>query len=521
MKHSIPRKKRLLILSALVFCIMLAVILFCWYVLRAPELPELPDTYVYQSGENHFVIRPDGKTVKLPDTSSLTDYQFDPCAKYLYYLEHNPQTDDSPSVGTLYCVDYRKLTGNVEHDQACVQKIAEQANWLTLKFSDNGDIVLYRTTDDTLYAFDHPRSTKLADCVTDVWFDEHRIAFTTQASDCHKLYVFNTNTWTSPVLLAENYLSLITKDLDDLFYTKVRNPAASSVRSLYRTSVDGESQHIAEVGFVANYGNRVYYAVSGPGYYNLHCYDNGNRHTVAYASGLGLYAPASPLPLYFNTTIDMSTAGTRLRFVNRDSGQVVRLSAPAAASFQEIKNQYSSVAPVALTDNALFVADHALPSYTNISSLWVAPVQDDTTGNFTEITTDHRNVGTPFALNNTLYYMEKHPTSYVTHFRIYRDGASTRILENVNRVLLYEDGSLLAHRGGSTSHTLLFTDADGNSTTIAENVSKEWRISKNKVLYLCNGHLYEFDGTKSTLLAENAGLTCSKNKMTPVCTWYL
>jgi hypothetical protein len=516
MKNPVSHKKLFLVLSVLAVCIVFAVIALCWYLWPTPELP---DAYVYQSGEDHFVIRPDGRTVKLPDTTSLTDYQFDPCAKYLYYLEHHPQTDDSPSVGTLYRVDYRKLTGNAKRDRDYVQKIAEQADWLTLQFSDDGDTVLYRTTDDTLYVYDQHRSTKLAGRVTDAWFDEHRIAYTTHVSGCHKLYVFNTNTWAIPVLLAEDYLSLITKDLDDLFYTKHRNPATSSLPSLYRLTVDGEPLHIAETGFVANYGNRVYYTVSGPGYYNLYCYDNGNCHTVAYASGLGIYFPASHLPLCFNTAMDMSPTGTCLRFVNRDSGQIVRLSAPAAASFREIHNQYSAVAPVAVTDDALFVADHALPSYTNISSLWVAPVQDDTTGDFTEITTDHRNVGTPFALNNTLYYMEKHPTSYITHFRIYQDGTSTRILENVNRVLLYEDGSLLAHRGGAATYTLLFVDASGRTTTIAENVTKEWRISKDKILYLRDGHLYEFDGNESTRLAENVSSVRSADSMTPVNTW--
>jgi hypothetical protein len=95
-------------------------------------------------------------------------------------------------------------------------------------------------------------------------------------------------------------------------------------------------------------------------------------------------------------------------------------------------------------------------------------------------------------------------------------------LKNILRDALYEDGCLLSYKNPHPtdgSYTLQFTDADGQTTIIADHVTKDLRTASGAVLYISDGMLYRYDGTRSTRLAENASKIWSPHQMTPVQSW--
>jgi hypothetical protein len=96
------------------------------------------------------------------------------------------------------------------------------------------------------------------------------------------------------------------------------------------------------------------------------------------------------------------------------------------------------------------------------------------------------------------------------------------VLEKVLRGMLYEDGCLLSYKDlnpSDQSYTLQFTDADGTTAIIADHVTKDLRTASGAVLYISDGMLYRYDGTRSIRLAENASKIWSPHQMTPVQSW--
>ena len=85
MEHSILRKNFSLGLSALAVCIVLA--LFAPWV--AERLTTPPEAYVYQSGDNYFLVFPDGKTIPLPVMKKFSGFRFSPDGKYLYLANYS------------------------------------------------------------------------------------------------------------------------------------------------------------------------------------------------------------------------------------------------------------------------------------------------------------------------------------------------------------------------------------------------------------------------------------------------
>jgi hypothetical protein len=107
---------------------------------------------------------------------------------------------------------------------------------------------------------------------------------------------------------------------------------------------------------------------------------------------------------------------------------------------------------------------------------------------------------------------------------VFRNGKSTCLIQNANKAYLYEDGSWIVRRrcryeGWNIVYDLHFIDRDGNDILISDQVTAEWRISKDKILYMRDGKMYEFDGERSTLVAENAELICAQNQMTSAFFW--
>ena len=525
MKYSIPRKRVLLGLSALAVCVVLALTIL-WFV-KPRTTP--PDAYVYRSEEGTFVVRADGTAVLLPHSEKLYDCRFSPDGKYLYYLclDEHIHVEDA---GNLYRVEYQKLTGDTDHDQTLVEHISERADWSTLILADDGNTVVYLDSERKLYAYQEQSATFIAANVSEAWVDGDRIAYIIERIS-HRdaiLYKVSMHALDRSVKVLGDYSSLLAKDLDALLFTR---PDSNGRTSLYRLGLFGEARKISSRmssflrsdSFGEAYGH--YYleharTVERNGksvkVYNLCRILNGRSHIVAAdivtyeATGVEGYIKYYTLRDYHENPSEMRRLEHGYMLDCRTE-RTIRYSSSAAETLNELGRA-----------RKLFIADktfYAVVESENGFSLWTAPIRSGRIGKLKKVVEGLRN----FGLYDGAFYYGKNKTApshplTVYDWYVFRNGKSTRLIQDANKAYLYEDGSWIVRRrcryeGWNIVYDLHFIDRDGNDILISDQVTAEWRISKDKILYMRDGKMYAFNGERSTLVAENAELICAQNLM--------
>jgi hypothetical protein len=331
-----------------------------------------------------------------------------------------------------------------------------------------------------------------------------------------------------------DYSSLLAKDLDALLFTR---PDSNGRTSLYRLGLFGESRKISSRmssflrsdNFGEAYGH--YYleharTVERNGksvkVYNLCRILNGRSHIVAAdivayeATGVEGYIKYYTIRDYHENPSEMHRREHGYMLDCRTE-RTIRYSSSAAETLNELEGV-----------RKLFIADktfYAVVESENGFSLWTAPIRSGRIGKLKEVVEGIRTFG---MYDGALYYGKNKtaPSHSLTVYDwyVFRNGKSTRLIQNANKAYLYEDGSWIVHRrcryeGWNIVYDLHFINRDGNDILISDQVTAEWRISKDKILYLRDGHLYEFDGNESTRLAENVSSVRSADSMTPVNTW--
>jgi hypothetical protein len=520
MEHSILRKNFFLGLSALAVCIVLA--LFAPWV--AERLTTPPEAYVYQSGDNHFLVFPDGKTIPLPVMKKFSGFRFSPDGKYLYFID---QTN-------LYRAEYRKLTGDADHDRALVRHITDQCHSLLFSSKD-GRYLFFRDRGGNLHVWDGQSVTFLATDISGVQLEHNRIVYRT-GTFSQSLFAIPFGSWDRPVALAEHCTRLLSYDANRIVYLKENG---SFYPALYQISGWGRTTELAQKIYAAVERNgRIYYLTAkrtmehnGLGYSlcDLYCYENGRSQLIAsdvvpdmpdvVSDDTCLYYEESYRFFCYRPLAELNDALSRPYYLDPDNGKIVQLSSEAAQLLRDLKHG-NSVKIFDFTENALLMSATSL-SFGN-SSLYAAPISGNSTGAFTEFTIYGYGHGW-HSMNDTLYYTDKQADRRETrNLYTYCNGQSVCVLEKVLRGMLYEDGCLLSYKDlnpSDQSYTLQFTDADGHTTTIADHVTKDLRTVSGAVLYISDGMLYRYDGTRSIRLAENASKIWSPHQMTPVQSW--
>ncbi len=514
MKYSIPRKRVLLGLSALAVCVVLALIA-PWV---AERLTTPPDAYVYQSGENHYLLYPDGKTVQLPAMKRFSGYLFSPDGKYLYFID---QTD-------LYRAEYRKLTGDADHDQKFIQHLS--ARCYTLLFiSADGHYVFFLDNqtgwaNDDLYVWDGRTITHIAQDVRDIQLDGSRIVYRTGTSS-QDLFAVPFGQWNQPVKLVGQGTSLQCSDLSRILYLK---HTGNYYPSLYQHRYGRTTELAQNVYAYAKHDGCVYYltfrrSFEHQGIWRTLCdlyrYKDGHTRKIASDVVPDTLPSEPPCNIFtYHRLEELDDAISRPYFLDPDSEKNIQLSSETALQLQSLKSYHHSVHVFEFTEHALLLSASA----TNGTTLYAASVFGDTTGPFTDITLC-TSAYAWYTANDTLYYTNKQADRRETrNLYAYRNGQSVCVLENVLRGALYEDGCWLSHKNPHSadgSYTLQFTDADGHTTIIADHVTKDLRTASGAVLYISDGVLYRYDGTRSTRLAENVSSVRSADWMLPVKTW--
>jgi hypothetical protein len=262
--------------------------------------------------------------------------------------------------------------------------------------------------------------------------------------------------------------------------------------------------------------------------YNLCRILNGRSHIVAadivgYQTTGGYYSNYPEGYILYETFCDAHENGSswycskHLYILDRRTERTIRYSSSAAETLNELEGA-----------RKFFIADktfYAVVESENGSSLWTAPIRSGRIGKLKEVVEGLRN----FGLYDGAFYYGKNKTApshslTVYDWYVFRNGKSTCLIRNANKAYLYEDGSWIVHRrcryeGWNIVYDLHFIDRDGNDILISDQVNAEWRISKDKILYMRDGKMYEFNGERSTLVAENAQLICAQNQMTSAFFW--
>ena len=100
----------------------------------------------------------------------------------------------------------------------------------------------------------------------------------------------------------------------------------------------------------------------------------------------------------------------------------------------------------------------------------------------------------------------------------YKNGTSNCLMQNVllSRIIMYEDGSILAYADGEdgSGNEFVLLDAEGKINKIAESELRPF-IQRNdfSVLYLKNSDLWIYEAGGNTKLAENVSQIWSLNQM--------
>ncbi len=510
MKIPIPRKKWLLGLSALTVCVVLALIA-PWV---AEQLTTPPEAYVYQSGDNHFLVFPDGKTTQLPAMQHFSGCRFSPDGKYLYFID---QTN-------LYRAEYRKLTGDADHDQKFIQHLSDACRTL-LFFSADGRYIFFLDglANPGLCVWDGSTTTCIARNVHDIQLDSSRIVYRT-GSLSQDLFAVPFGQWDQPVKLVDQGTVLQSSDLSRILYLKHNG---SYYPSLYQHRRGRTTELAQKVYAFAEHDGCVYYltfkrAFTHQGQQRVLCdlYRSKNGRAHMMASDVVPDTPqvsGTPCNIFIYRRLDeLDDAVSRPYFLDPDSGKTVQLSPEAAQQLQSLKSHHHSVHVFEFTEHALLLS---ASDAVNGTTLYAVPVFGDTTGPVIDITLC-ASASAWHTVNDTLYYTNKRRET--RNLYTYRNGQAACVLENVLRTALYKDGCWLSYKDQNPadgSYTLQFTDADSHTTTIANRVTTELRTGSGAVLYICDGNLYRYDGTQSTLLAENVSSFRSADWMTPVQIW--
>ena len=430
-------------------------------------------------------------------------------------------------------MEYQKLTGEPDHDRALVQHISGRADWSTLILADDGNTVVYLDSEDKLYAYQGESAVFIATNVSEAWVDGDRIAYIIQRIT-HRdaiLYKVSMHALDRSVKVLGDYSFLYTKDLDTLLFTR---PDGNGRISLYRLGLFGEARKISSRlssfwgtdSFGEAYGH--YYlehtrTVERNGkpvkVYDLCRILNGRSHIVA-ADIVDYQATGAAGYIQYYTLRDYHESPSELRSLEHGyildcrTERTIRYSRSAVKTLNGLPGAWRFV----ISDKTFY----AVAESENGSSLWTAPIWSGRIGKLKKVDEGIRR----FGLYDGVLYYSKCRTAPLTNRTVYdryvfRNGKSTCLIEDADGAYLYEDGSWILHRLSNSAgrYNLHFINGDGNDILISEQVTADWRISKDKILYIRNGKIYEFDGERSTLVAENAEFVCAQNPMTAAFTW--
>ena len=191
-----------------------------------------------------------------------------------------------------------------------------------------------------------------------------------------------------------------------------------------------------------------------------------------------------------------------------DDGTTCKMSASAAEAFAEAHED--DYATLYFTEKEVYMSE-------DNGTLSVAPISGGVAGDFSIVTDDAEILD---ADDDTLYYASGiYESNSVTYCDLYscQKGTGTRLAKDImlGSTNLYSDGMILAYTGyrSNGGYELTMIDSKGESTLIAEDVSKYIRVDKSNLMYISDGDLYVYNGKEKILVRTEVDQFWCQNPM--------
>ena len=198
-------------------------------------------------------------------------------------------------------------------------------------------------------------------------------------------------------------------------------------------------------------------------------------------------------------------------YVLLEDGSTCRMSAGAAETFAEADDDSS--AWLYFNGKEVFMCEED-------GTMSVATISGGVVGDFSIVSDDAEILST---VDDTLYYAsgmyENNDNAYYDLYS-YEKGTSTCLAKDILRgdlFKLYDDGVILAYTGhrSNSGFELTMFDGKGESTLIADDVTRYIRVDKSTLLYISDGDLYVYDGKEKNMVRTDVDDVWSQNFMKP------
>lgn len=189
--------------------------------------------------------------------------------------------------------------------------------------------------------------------------------------------------------------------------------------------------------------------------------------------------------------------------VNRDDSSVYQMSSEAAKALAEAHKEYT--AELHIAGNKIYIG-----SSNEDVALSVADIKNGVIGDFTILTDDAMIADID---DSAVYYVSElytNDNSRYCDLYSYDGKESKRLAQDIlmDRILLYENGDLLAYTGNTKydGYELTLFNSKGEKNLIGESVTEYIFVSPSVLLYISDGDLHVYDGKSSHLVCT--GVDC-------------
>lgn len=530
------------------------------------------DTIVMLSGETLKVLtnRKADSTIDIPADSTTgirsSELKFSPDGKYICYLT---KYDEIAETGDLYICEYRKLKQKSSANEKYCKKIAADV-MLDFAFAENNRVI-YRDKNRNLYLYDGTEARLIDESVSQIFYTDDLSKLVYQKgviskghqvyglSDGYQLYGVELKDIDSKIRIAGNYswihsiknyneifcavneeedkttlyLTGFDKTSEKLGYMIENNYLWDNEIMFYSAEIERTFEEIFETLLTDSRGDTeeleeirdfVRETYKDEKSVTLNMIQDGKDQVISNAilssfnygdtvvfCDLGKARPIDIAQYQENTDDIIRSMVEDLVYnncyvVSGITGKVIQIEDRDAIDELQSINHYSKLC---VTDTDIV--------FDGVDGIMAGAIKDGKAVDFQVVDTGLIQRADAFSVYYEVNKYKKDEKQYMDIYE-YKNGTSNCLMQNVllSRIIMYEDGSILAYADGEdvSGNEFVLLDAEGKINKIAESELRPF-IQRNdfSVLYLKNSDLWIYEAGGNAKLAENVSQIWSLNQM--------
>ena len=565
--HAVKRKKRIwtvFLMIALIGSMVVGGKIFMQN--RANE-----DTIVMLSGETLKVLtnQKANRTIDIPADSTTgirpSELKFSLDGKYICYLTNY---DEIAETGDLYICEYRKLKQKSSANEKYCKKIAADV-MLDFAFAEKNRVI-YRDKNKNLYLYDGIESRLIDESVSQIFYTDDLSKLVYQKgvlskghqvyglSDGYQLYGVELKDIDNKIRIAGNYswihsiknyneifcavneeedkttlyLTGFDKtseklgymiensylwDNEIMFYSAERERTVGEVFEALLTDSRGDTDELEEMrcSFSEAYKNEKSVTLNMIQDEKDQMISDAVFSSYTYGDAIVFWDLGNAKPIdvaqYQENTDGIRSVVEDLFYnncyvVSGITGKVIQIDDRDALDELQGINHYSKLC---VTDTDIV--------FDGVDGIMAGAIKDGKAVDFQVVDSGLIQRADAFSVYYEVNKYKKDEKQYMDIYE-YKNGTSNCLMQNVllSRIIMYEDGSILAYADGEdgSGNEFVLLDAEGKINKIAESELRPF-IQRNdfSVLYLKNSDLWIYEAGENTELAENVSQIWSLNQM--------